>query len=425
MTATIVVADRVATNRIVLRAILDDQGWDVLLTDSVDGLMALTQARQPDLVIVSSNLVPDDLVDLVDHLRCLRQPPAVLAVTAPSIDARLAALEAGADEVISHPPEPPLLRARVTALLRQRRPISLHLPIPGLSEPVGRYAGQVTVGLMQWPGDEDAETRANDLKNRFSATWHQCLAAPLAAQIDAPRLDAVVMVPGPETTPGETCALVQDLASTPNGPLVIVAPARRDAALAVRALQVGAADAVCGGFDARELAFRLTRLISPDRRGNRPARLPGPRATQQLVEAAMADSAASGQPFAVMRAALIGQAHLAGASGTVAQRLARVLPRAATLSRLADDEFLILLPDVGSAAARRCALLLCHAAAEPGTDGASTALAVGVAMGHMAAHQPREDRVATLLALAARALAAAREAQAGTDPAILFSRPAA
>lgn len=123
MAGRILIVDDVATNRIVLKAKLGAACYLPLM--AADGQTCLRLAREeaPDAVLLDTAL-PD--LDGIEVLRRLRADPAtaelpVLMVTAdPDPAIRLAALRAGADDILAKPLDDTVLMARLRNLLRAR-----------------------------------------------------------------------------------------------------------------------------------------------------------------------------------------------------------------------------------------------------------------------------------------------------------------
>lgn len=98
---------------------LQRAGYDVLVArNGADGLAAAATAR-PDLVLLDLRLPDLDGIEVVRRLRTWSTVPIVLLSGAGSERARVAALDAGADDFVDKPFSMEELRARVGAMLRR------------------------------------------------------------------------------------------------------------------------------------------------------------------------------------------------------------------------------------------------------------------------------------------------------------------
>ncbi|MGJ8621611.1 MAG: response regulator [Yoonia sp.] len=123
MPARILILDSSATNRIVLRVKMRTAQFKVdACADVAEARQAVARHR-PDLVLISA---AGECSDMLELCRDLRTNPATSAIGIIAIavkdtaQARLAALDAGADAVMLHPLDDTLLLARIRSLLRIR-----------------------------------------------------------------------------------------------------------------------------------------------------------------------------------------------------------------------------------------------------------------------------------------------------------------
>lgn len=123
MTARILIVDSIATNRIVLKVKMTAAQFAVDACATRAEAEDVIAEHHPDLVLLNLS-DPDD--DRHGFCKTLRNLPgsasiAIIAVgVADNAQARFAALDAGADDVLPHPINDTLLMARIRSLLRVR-----------------------------------------------------------------------------------------------------------------------------------------------------------------------------------------------------------------------------------------------------------------------------------------------------------------
>ena len=109
----------------VIRAYLEQSGFEV--HSSFDGLQALSLFRQtqPDLVVLDLNLPGIDGLEVCRNLRQISNVPIIMLTARAEETDRLIGLELGADDYIVKPFSPRELVARVKAVLRRVEGASL------------------------------------------------------------------------------------------------------------------------------------------------------------------------------------------------------------------------------------------------------------------------------------------------------------
>ena len=107
-----------------LEGFLKREGFAVSATVSLDEAVARVEAAPPTLVVVESDAVRLDGLAAIRRLRAARggDRSAILMLTArPELSEKLAAFQAGADDVVVTPFEPEEVVARVQAMVARLR----------------------------------------------------------------------------------------------------------------------------------------------------------------------------------------------------------------------------------------------------------------------------------------------------------------
>jgi len=413
MTGRILIVDDVATNRIVMKGRLAQAFHEPLLAE--DGLSALRMVREgaPELVLLDLDLPDIGGIDILRLLRAdplSRDLPVIVHTARATHETRLAALRAGADDVIVKGTDAALLLARIRALLRRRDPrAATDLDPVGLAEAMAPFDWPGTVAITAAHRDG-----ARDLKDRLLGTLAHGLvlrdratllslggdtaadAAPDAYLIDATEAE------------GEAAALISELrsgASSRDAGIAVLVP---DLGLAALALDLGADDALLSTTQPEEIGLRLDALMRRSRAAaSRRASLHDQArlamtdpltglhnrrfALRRLGEMSVA-AVTKGEAFTVLiadldRFKLVNDrfGHVAGDAVLVevgARLLAQMRP-GDLLARIGGEEFLIALPATPRAAAEGYARRLCDAiAATPVIlrDGRSIAVTLSIGL---------------------------------------------
>lgn len=105
--------------RLMLKMVLEDEGW--LVSEAANGGEGLERFAedQPDLVLVDLKLPDRSGFEVCRALRQISGVPIIIVTAQESSFDVVAGLEAGADDYVSKPFEPKELAARIRALLRR------------------------------------------------------------------------------------------------------------------------------------------------------------------------------------------------------------------------------------------------------------------------------------------------------------------
>lgn len=463
MSGTILIIDAVATNRIVLKVKLSAAHFEVAQAASARDALAMISRLRPDMIVANTALPDMSCAALIAAIRALSDvaaTPIVLMLTEDTPAGRVAALQAGADDVIAQPLDERIMLARMRGLLRQHHALE-DMRLNAGHGPTGpdcaagfaeTQAGFTRTGQIAILGGSMAETMS--LRTRLRAACpHHIAALDSARGVGAAHRTTpvdlyVLLVPDGHRELG--LKLMAELRATPQARhtriMAITPPG--DSALAATLLDMGANDVIPAQPDLDELALRVQNQLGRKRLldalrdrlhdglraamidpltglYNRRFALPflrdlvAPRQTG-------ADSATATAPrgFAVMVADLDHfkriNDHLGHAAGDavlkhVADLLRSALRETDLIARIGGEEFLIVIPGTDPETARRTAARLCNLVARAqiplrkDAPPAHVTISIGLTMGQSDIDTPPgEDRVEALLDQADRALYGAK-----------------
>jgi DNA-binding response OmpR family regulator len=146
MSGTVLIADRIATNRIVLRSMLGKLFDNYLMADSGLSAIDCLVDHAPDVAIVSGDFTDWEVSALLVRMRLMAPGMRVLCLVPNSLPARMVAFDAGSDDVMAQPVDHSLLIARVRRLLRTAGPVQAMAS--GLAEPSKSFEGLVPIRLI-------------------------------------------------------------------------------------------------------------------------------------------------------------------------------------------------------------------------------------------------------------------------------------
>ncbi|MEM7321359.1 MAG: response regulator, partial [Pseudomonadota bacterium] len=266
MQGTILILDGVATNRIMLKVQLTAAWYHVVQGNGVDGILPLVRRTRPDLILCAMSLPDGDAIDVREALQSddgLADIP-IIAVT-PENDraARLRALAAGLDDVLSHPYNDVVLLARIRSLIRAHAK-SEELKVQDGSQSFG--FGEVAAGFDAQPASAliAVVTRSpgtgslwrSRLSNTGSHSFTLHKFDDLHKLVTASAPDAFVIELSSDQSSLRLLADLRARSFTRNA-VIIGVPHPGNGGIAAEALDRGADDVMPAGFDERELVLRL------------------------------------------------------------------------------------------------------------------------------------------------------------------------
>ncbi|MCV6824975.1 MULTISPECIES: diguanylate cyclase [Halocynthiibacter] len=279
MAGRILIADNVATNRIVLKANLASAFYDV--SQSADGAQTIRIAikESPDLIILSSDLPDKCGITVCEALRRhpeTREIPIIIVSSSSDPNTRLLALKAGADEFISKPIHEEILLAKTRSILRARGAIEeLRENAPsftdtGFAEASSGFATQGQIAIISAdPARTETiqQSLANQIRDRVETLSPD---AALKGFRNKTSPD-VILLAANSTSASEMLRLLSELKSrqdTRYTPIVMLLE-NPHGADAISALDLGAHDIVGANVNAEELALRLRTQLKRKRQADK------------------------------------------------------------------------------------------------------------------------------------------------------------
>ena len=278
MTGRILIADKVASNRIALRALLRTARYDPVVAASADDALNEARGTPPDLILVGQNLALEEDSGLLSRLksdpRTQRIPRiALLREATPAL--RLAALRAGADDATGSPFAGGALMARIRSHLRaadtahalgQREAAVRDL---GLAEPSNAFQPPARVALIT-----NDPARAAIWRDLLGKSYRHRVAAmaieTALSEADCDISPDIFVIEAALAHPGEALGLLAEYRArrqTRHAAIIVVHdPA--DIQTATMALDLGASDLLEAGFHPEELKLRIEIQLARKRDGD-------------------------------------------------------------------------------------------------------------------------------------------------------------
>ena len=123
MAGTALIVDSFQTNRIILKVKLTAVFYRVVQAETGVAALSLIEGQKPYIVLLNDNRLDVEATQLCAQIKSLEQPgwkPVVVFSHADNLQGRLAALQAGTDDVLTRPMKTNLMLARLRSLLRAR-----------------------------------------------------------------------------------------------------------------------------------------------------------------------------------------------------------------------------------------------------------------------------------------------------------------
>lgn len=423
MAGRILIADNVATNRIVLKVKLATACYEVRQVETAGELLQHATKHRPDLILMDAGL-PD--ADSFQTCRALKETleteaiPIVMMTDRFDRDIRLKALRSGAEDILSKPLDEPTLLARVRNILRAH----------GMEEELRRRQGTAAeFGFHEAQSDFAGNAKFLIVQNKPKPA-HKLLRAIQdfkignAVIVDQKRIleeigqqnlrPDVIVVPAELEHEKNCLTLVAELRSRAQTrhSAIIIEHGATEREIAISSLDIGANDLVHENSHTEEILHRVATQLDRKRTADQ-LRM----TLENGLKLAVTDpltglfnrryalphmsristkSKETCNPFAVMVLDLdhfkkINDTHGHAAGDAVlkeiALRLKNNLRSVDLICRVGGEEFLVVMPDTDLTAARKTAERLRHVTeANAVTVGQDTpdiwvTLSIGVSMG--------------------------------------------
>ena len=392
MVGKILVVDDVATNRIVLKVKLTEAGYHPLLAQDGATALALATREQPNLILLDAQLPDLDGAAMLRRLRAepaTRSIPVIVLVGSEQSDAlRANIFRAGADAFLTKPMDDQTLLARIRSLIRDADQME------GLAQDRGKLAVlgfAEAMPALERPGLLALITATPErgllLRHALAGFSHDRIALMSpeiclhSGKIEGKAPD-IFLIDSDLATASAGLRLMSELrsrADTRNALFCILFPETAQISRAM-AFDLGANELIESKTGPEEIALRLSRLLVRKREADRLRA-----SVRQGLRMAVIDpltglhnrryglaqlaaihtaSRVNQRPYAVLivdldrfKAVNDRHGHAAGDAVLieVAARLRSGLREQDLLARIGGEEFLIALPDVSLAEARRIA----------------------------------------------------------------------
>ena len=263
MPGRIFIVDNVSNRRILLDSVLKRAEYETRLFEN--GLNALQEMKneRPQLVIADIHGADMSGQELCKYIRSspeLSRIPVILTSSSASLQDRLDALEAGADEIFQKPMDELTLLARIRSILRNRNiasELSLKILEPAsfnLAEETAHFGSPTQIGIVA--GNPIDGRLWKEMLSEFSGSSITALDRKQALT-GAPK--DVYLITGDVERRDNGLNLLSELLSCPNGKdavLLMILPSA-DSQQAALALDIVANDILHKGVSKREISLRI------------------------------------------------------------------------------------------------------------------------------------------------------------------------
>ncbi len=251
MTGQVLIVDNSEKQRRVLRMMLATAGLRAVeAPDMASAQAVLRRGDAPRAAIVHCQHCTADNGAAIALMRQANPVLPIVAIVPDTVGDRIAALEAGADDVISAPVEQALLTARLRRIMR----------------PSGHLAMQMSQGLGLGMAEAAAPFQRPDRVILLGPALPELPDGLALHQIsrlaDLPsgdQADALILSVAQGDLGAATLAQARQVMSCP---VLVAAGPDAPADLAAQALNAGATDVLTAAMDRREVGIRLRRVIS-------------------------------------------------------------------------------------------------------------------------------------------------------------------
>lgn len=391
MSGRILIADDVATNRIVLKVKLTSACYEVAQAANLSEVIDMAQKQRPDLILLGNTLQGGGGIEACRRLKAIRDVasvPVVIILSSAEHEGGLAAIQAGADDFLTKPLDEATLLAMVRNLMRvqaareevmRRQQLAEEM---GFAEPAISFQRSARIAVLAPAVETGLMWRKALTQELGQKVTVMTKGKALEESTQEQQVPDVFIIAANLTERGDGLRLVSELRSrlsTRHSIILFVDDARNSPATAM-ALDLGANAVMTGYFDAREIAARLKYLIprkflsdrlrsTVDQRLSLAVTDPltglyNRRYATTYLDRLERQSEQSGKGFALMlldldRFKSINDrfGHMVGDEVLieVATRLRHSTRDADLLARYGGEEFLIAMPETGHDAARNMA----------------------------------------------------------------------
>lgn len=440
MYGRILIVDDVATNRIIYKVKMGDAFYQPLLAVDGKSCLSVAQTEHPDLILLDLNLPDISGIEVIKLLRAdplTSMIPVVVLTACKDIELQLAALSAGADDVMTKPVPDQVLLSRVRNLLRAHGENGLvsstwgmpaHVVL-GLDEAPATFERSGTVAIVT-PHKEQSLLLKHEMQGLMRdklvlMSRDEAMAIAPSETSETRGVPDVFLISADIDGTEGGLRLMSELKCRPatRHAVVCIITSGENIALPAVAYDLGADDVVSTQTSARELVLRIRILLRRKRKddlmratvedGLRLAvidpltgiynrRYALPRLVGIATQASQAET-----EFAVMVVDLdrfksvndrFGHAAGDAVLVEVARRLSENLRMSDLLARIGGEEFLVALPDTSFAdaelvAARLCAVIGDTNVALPSGETLKITASIGVALGTGAQHHSEDVNV--------------------------------